>query len=380
MGDNKPTKSSSGRYKLQYRGIECINCGHPLDMSDKYCPNCSQANSTKKLTLKDFFDEFFSSLISYDSKLLKTLSALLLRPGKITLDYVHGKRVSYTNPFRFLLSLSIVYFLIINFTGNFSKWDKFGAETDSEIPDELEQLNGIDFTYNNNGEKNDLKKDLDSLQLTGDWDKMLSKLRTRDSIILAEPTKHFNAVRDSSFMTRLGHKYEFFNTVIQKDSVRFFEDAIEKFQLEPSYENKMAFNAASGYRKFRRQPGSFLSTLISKLPFAIFFFLPAFALFIWLVYIRKKYNYTDHLIFSFHNTTLLIILLIISYLIDSIFDISTNWIFLMVFLIYLFIAMRKFYKQGVFKTTLKYVFLNMIFFILAMFSTLILVMGNMFTF
>ncbi|MCB0373602.1 MAG: hypothetical protein KDD31_11370, partial [Muricauda sp.] len=69
---------SKGRYELQFRGVKCLNCGHPLDISDKYCPNCSQANSTKKLTLKDFFDEFFSSLLNYDSKLLKTLSALML--------------------------------------------------------------------------------------------------------------------------------------------------------------------------------------------------------------------------------------------------------------------------------------------------------------
>lgn len=86
---------TKGRYELQFRGVKCLNCGHPLDISDRYCPNCSQANSTKKLTLKDFFDEFFSSLINYDSKLLKTLSALLLRPGSITRDYIEGKRIAY---------------------------------------------------------------------------------------------------------------------------------------------------------------------------------------------------------------------------------------------------------------------------------------------
>lgn len=118
---DKPTIVPKGRYLLKYRGTQCANCGHPLDISDRFCPNCSQANSTKKLTLKDFFDEFLAGMISYDSKLLKTLSALLLRPGKITKDNIDGKRVSYTNPFRFLLSLAIVYFLILNFTGNYVK-------------------------------------------------------------------------------------------------------------------------------------------------------------------------------------------------------------------------------------------------------------------
>ncbi|MEL6976242.1 MAG: DUF3667 domain-containing protein, partial [Bacteroidota bacterium] len=103
---NKPSLFSKGRYALKYRGTECLNCGHPLDMSDKFCPNCGQANSTKRLVLKDFFDEFFHNLINYDSKLLKTLYTLLIKPGTITRDYIAGKRMSYTNPFRFLLSLA----------------------------------------------------------------------------------------------------------------------------------------------------------------------------------------------------------------------------------------------------------------------------------
>src|SRR5690606_8657628 len=102
---------SKGRYELRFRGVECLNCGHPLDMSDRYCPNCSQANSTKKFSIKDFFDEFMSSLFNYDSRPFKTLSALLLRPGTITRDYINGKRMTYTNPFRFLLSLAFIYFL-----------------------------------------------------------------------------------------------------------------------------------------------------------------------------------------------------------------------------------------------------------------------------
>ena len=120
--------------------------------------------------------------------------------------------------------------------------------------------------------------------------------------------------------------------------------------------------------------------MISKMPFALFFLLPFFTLFIWLAYIRKKHNYTDHLIFSFHNTSLLFILLIISSLIDSVFSIDSGWFFLIVFLIYLFWAMRKFYHQGIFKTMAKFLFLNGIFFILAITAMLIFSMGSVFTY
>ena len=51
---------TKGRYELKFRGTNCRNCGHILHLDDKYCPACGQANSTKKLVLKDFFDEFDS--------------------------------------------------------------------------------------------------------------------------------------------------------------------------------------------------------------------------------------------------------------------------------------------------------------------------------
>lgn len=142
-----------------------------LDISDRYCPNCSQVNSTKKLSLKDFFDEFFSSLISYDSKLLKTLTALLLRPGKITRDYINGKRVSYTNPFRFLLSLTILYFLMINFTGDFSEWDKYGAKKDSNLIENFDDLLFRDATE----EDAEVISEIDSIKQIIDYKKPLNK-------------------------------------------------------------------------------------------------------------------------------------------------------------------------------------------------------------
>ncbi len=378
---NKPTVTTKGRYQLQYRGNRCLNCEHPLDMSDRYCPNCSQANSTKKLSLKDFFDEFFSSLISYDSKLLKTLSALLLRPGRITRDYIEGKRASYTNPFRFLLSLAIVYFLMLNFSGNLTDLDRFGESAnkpiemtgpfsfmiDSPKVDEIRE--GLEQNQPENG---------DSIKLNS-WNTK-SITENHDSIILKDPKAHFQKLDEKGFFERLGHKSEFFNTLLRKDSVYNFKDVQEKYQIEASFENKKAFNASRSALKVSRRPGTFISSMISKLPFLIFFFLPFFALFIWLMYIRKKYTYTDHLIFSFHNQSLLFILLIISFLLDTAFDWSTNGIFLLIFSIYLYKAMRNFYRQGRFKTIVKYLFFNTIFIILATLSIVVFLTGSLITF
>jgi AcrR family transcriptional regulator len=379
--NKKPTLLQQDRYGLQYRGTECMNCNHPLDVSDKFCPNCSQANSTKKVSFKDFFDEFFASLISYDSRLLKTLSALLTKPGKITEDYVKGKRISYTNPFRFLLSLSIIYFLMLNFTGDFGKFDRYGEGQNKSVfnNDGFLSFNS-DLADGQSQEKQILVEDTDELMNVLDSLEITDAILKKDSILMSDPITNFSKLSKQSFFRRFGSKREFFNALINKEKVYYFEEIPESYKMESTRENRSAFNAAKSYARFKQQPGSFLSSIISKLPFAVFFFLPAFAMFIWVAYVRKKYTYAEHLIFSFHNQSLLFILLIISFLVDSIFEVFSGGFFLFAFSIYLFLAMKRFYKQGFFKTIVKYVFLNTIFFILATVTMAILLAGSIYTY
>lgn len=375
--ETKPSVNTKGRYQLRYRGVECLNCGHPLDISDKYCPNCSQANSTKKLSLKDFFEEFFSNIISYDSKLFRTLGSLLLRPGRITKAYISGQRVSYTNPFRFLLSLAIIYFLLVGFSSNFERLNRFGSES-NQLPINFESSLMEEFDFGE-AEKDteQMMAQLDSLELK---ELISEQMRIKDSIILADPKKQIEAASEKSLLGSLFRKREIFSTLIQKDTLYVFDDAREKYSLEDNWHNNVSFNMAQSLIRVKRQPGAYLSSVFSKLPFTTFFFLPVFSLFIWLAYIRKKHTYTDHLIFSFHNQSLFFILLIISYLIDSVFGIDTNGIFILIFAVYLYKAMRNFYDQGRFKTIVKYIFLNTIFVILAFVGAALLFAGSIFTY
>ncbi len=403
--DNKSSLTTKGRYQLKYRGVECLNCKHPLDMSDKFCPNCSQMNSLKKPSLKDFFDEFFSSLISYDSKLLKTLSTLLIKPGTITRDYMNGKRVSYTNPFRFLLSLGIIYFLMSGMASDFGALDRFAEENTKGT---FKQNGPFSFTYSS--EENTIAVDsltpeqrdsarialLERLEASGnklvpgDVLNMVDSLQQleganeepirKDSLILADPIGYFNGLKEDSFFDRFYNKQDFFQTLAKERNIYSFSQLGDSIPIPSTYENKMAFSSGQSIRKLAKQPGSFMQSLISKFPFVIFFFLPVFALFIWLMYVRKKFTYIDHLIFSFHNQSLLFILLIVSFIIDAIFGTVSSPIFLLIFSFYLYKSMRKFYGQGRFKTIVKYLLLNTIFVILASISVTILLTGSALTY
>lgn len=373
----EPIENSTEKHSVKYRGVACLNCGHPLDMSYKYCPNCSQLNSIKKPSIKDYLEEFFSSMLSYDTKIFKTLTALLLRPGKITRDYIAGKRISYTNPFRFLLSLAIIYFLLMSFSGDYEQLNRYGLDSQEGFLDiDEDTFDTIDFGGNEN-EKNELIAQLDSLHIQ---ELINERSRIKDSAIVANPNKELRKADELSFLPSHFKKQEIFSLLIKKDTIYSFEEAEKKYDLESTRSNKAAFNSARSVWKARKQPGEFVSDLFSKLPFTTFFFLPAFAFFIWLIYIRKKHTYTDHLIFSFHNQSLLFILLIISYLIDTIFKTNSVPLFITIFAFYLYKAMRNFYEQGRFKTIVKYSMLNTIFVILAGIGVVLLLTGSFLTY
>jgi hypothetical protein len=111
----------------------------------------------------------------------------------------------------------------------------------------------------------------------------------------------------------------------------------------------------------------------------IFFFIPIFALFVWLIYIRRKYTYTDHMVFLFHTQTMFFVLYGLAMLVDLIIEAFkpeydsglAAGIATLLFLFYLYKAMRNFYKQGRIKTIVKFLILNWVFFILASFGAFV---------
>jgi len=78
----------------------------------RYCANCSQAADVHILTTKELAHELLEGLTHSDSRLWRTLNSLWFKPGKLTREYILGKRMSYLPPFRLYLIVSVVFFLL----------------------------------------------------------------------------------------------------------------------------------------------------------------------------------------------------------------------------------------------------------------------------
>lgn len=146
------------------------------------------------------------------------------------------------------------------------------------------------------------------------------------------------------------------------------DDGLDSLKYEKTFLNRFLYNRAKVANSFvskKEAREQFFNQLLSYGSIALFVFLPIFTLFLKFFYIRRKYTYVDHLVFVFHTQTVFFMLLSIYYLIDLLGIDPQLWIFTILFLVYLFLAMRKFYHQGIFKTLIKFSMLNITYMIIS---------------
>ena len=91
----------------------CLNCG--TELRGQYCGKCGQRARGRLISLWELLQDAFGDLFELDSRLWKTLTPLLIRPGRLTRDYLEGKRARYMPPFRMYLVLSVVFFVVAFF-------------------------------------------------------------------------------------------------------------------------------------------------------------------------------------------------------------------------------------------------------------------------
>ncbi|MHB1869422.1 MAG: DUF3667 domain-containing protein [Steroidobacteraceae bacterium] len=89
----------------------CTNCGAAL--IGPYCSECGQRHHDHPVhSLWHFVQEATEDLTHADSRLWRTLYALLLRPGLLTREFLDGRRARYLPPVRLYLVVSLLFFLI----------------------------------------------------------------------------------------------------------------------------------------------------------------------------------------------------------------------------------------------------------------------------
>jgi hypothetical protein len=120
------------------KSVNCQNCD--MRFKGHYCPNCGQQFKEFQKPFKFLIFDLAANVISFDTRLLRSLRALFTRPGIYALDYVNGHRMRYVPPLRLYVFISFLFFLILSIF--VSREVVLSEETKDSIQSEL-QINEI---------------------------------------------------------------------------------------------------------------------------------------------------------------------------------------------------------------------------------------------
>ena len=92
----------------------CKNCGEPVEK--KYCPNCGQKVSVKRIELKHLMHDIPHAIFHLDSGFFYNLKQLFIRPGITIKNYIEGKRKPFFHPITYLAILLVFNFFAVKVT------------------------------------------------------------------------------------------------------------------------------------------------------------------------------------------------------------------------------------------------------------------------
>ncbi|MBS1772478.1 MAG: DUF3667 domain-containing protein [Bacteroidetes bacterium] len=301
---------------------DCLNCG--AQVTGRYCANCGQENVEPKQTFGHLLTHFFNDITHFDGKFFVTAKTLLFKPGFLSEEYLKGRRMKYLDPVRMYLFISAAFFITF-----------FAVNKSTEF----------------------VTRESDPL-----------KYYLTDSVLKSKEAEHFKGFTSFTIqgkkiwllnvdsMHRFGMKY--YDSVQKTLPTKFKSSGIERY-----FEEKLVaiwpVYLADRYNFMDKVNEKFYHSL-SKI---VFISLPFFALFLYLLYIRrrKELYFVSHVIFSLHCYCVVFILWFFILLLNNkyyqapdIVSIIAVSLIAILSIVYFYLAMKRFYKQGWFKTLIKY--------------------------
>ena len=94
----------------------CVTCHAPL--TGKYCAACGEKQpGPDDHRLGHFADEVLESFTHADGKIFHTFGRLVTRPGRLTAEFLAGRRKPYLKPLAVFLVANTLFFLVLPLLG-----------------------------------------------------------------------------------------------------------------------------------------------------------------------------------------------------------------------------------------------------------------------
>lgn len=306
----------------------CLNCGTLL--TGQYCASCGQRARTRLISIWELVRDAFGDLFELDSRLWQTLIPLSVRPGKLTREYLMGRRARFMPPFRTYLVLSLAFFLVAFFDP--------GAQLNL-------LLDGASTTQTERQEeiRRQVAEDLEAEGIP-----VPAGLVPPDAPAESEADEGVNVSCDIEDMATM-------------QLPQWLEARLTPMRLQEICERITADDGRA-----------FIGELTDNIPASLFILLPLMALVLKILYPLSKRYYVEHLLFVLHYHAFLFLALTLEVLFARLAGLVhlpgwvsglAGWAVAIYIPVYLFKALRRVYGQGRAITFLKFLLLVLSYFI-----------------
>jgi hypothetical protein len=377
----------------------CPNCNAPL-----YGPFCYACGQSKRGLIRHFstiLGDFLDSVLQIDSRTLRTLLPLYLKPGFLTNEYFAGRRVRYVTPLRLYFFLSIVAFLVISLVSRLdvsagSDGLRVGYQVDAQelaaLPPEQRQQR-----------LEDVERELRFLP-----ESERAKVRTELERAIADAQQR--GARAEQAPTEAGKAERLGGAIEQAERAAAREDEpIYLFSDEPwnpktnpvrvswlSDSMNQALNEEIGVlirkaRKLEDDPAPFIRQMFALAPQALFLILPLFALLLKVFYLFKRRLYMEHLIVALHSHSFICLSMLVLVALYKLGEWTAGWPVLPTLLnlgyalawiwlpLHLLLMQHRVYRQHWFVTLLMYGVIGTCYLVLLSFAMLLTMLASLVT-
>jgi len=382
--ENSPSELERNTASVSARDVDfCANCG--AELGGQFCHTCGQSSKSMIKFFGEVVKELLDDTLGYDSRLKHSLFPLFFKPGRLTLDYVRGKRFYYVLPFKLYLITSVLFIILVKNSADTEdlKFDnvvqneasqEVGKEVADEINQAIDEVNkvnvaeGKEIIHFHLGE-NQQEDNVNSIATPEAGDKKRAKNSESQS------TKD-RTESDSTFTIGSGDdnvNLKWNKETQQLDGIEAIDDGLMK---------TFVTHINPKLKSWKNNLEPLVESIIETLPYMMFVILPIFAIFLKVFYAFSRRYYTEHLVFLLHNHSFIYMLMMVQIglnfgetklkTIDSWSAQTTagGFAFVSVLLsfwmvVYVFLAMKRFYAQGwgatIFKTlTLGFIYVMML--------------------
>ncbi len=368
----------------------CRNCGSPL--YGEHCYACGQPTKGLVRHFSSILGDVADTIFNIDGRLLRTLPALLLKPGFLTREYIEGHRVRYVSPVRLFVFLCIGTFFAAKLAtpsfeiGRDDAVRVAGTDTVVIDPDGNEGFEEIDTVEGVEARLAEVRAEMATrreesknvpgvvavlesaeAQVEAAAEERIAQLRAQPGTAgdHTDASSPGFSVDEESDVPNINFNGKPWDAETNPVVVESLPDGANRWL------NAQIGHVPENWKRVREDPDLLRNAFYSALPTALFVLVPLFALLLKILYVYQRRLYMEHLVAALHGHAFVCAMLLVLMAMTSFESLLGSpawlaapmgwleWLALLWIPAYLWLHLKRVYGQGWVATSLNFAALGM---------------------